>query len=1016
MPEDIIQIYKADIKDLQKKSKQIADNLDKIEKKGKKTTKSMKKGFIDVDKQLNKFATRLAGAFVIQQAVSKSIAILKDFEKELSTLQSITGQSKDSMGFFAAEAIKTGISLNISSREVVKAFTLIGSARPELLKDKDALAEVTKQSLILAKAAGIDTVQAANALANSMNQFGAATEDAAMFTDILATSQQKGSSFIVDTAEAMKNAGAASKAAGLSFQDTNVAIQAMAAGGIKGAEAGTKLRGVFSILASQSNDELNPSIVGLEQSIVNLAAEDLNLAEATKIFGRENATAALTLADQVDVIKRLNGQLNEQGNAMAQAVVNMDNLQGDTEKAGVAMENFILSLNGGSGAISNFLRFVVQDVTAMLELFTATEKQSDAMADQQLALNVLVGQITAANVAEEERLTLIEELNKEFPDFLKNLDKENVTNEELVKTLKDVNDQLIDRIIIQQEQEKLDEKAEDISELRRKAGEEQLALERKIAEVIRVRRFEEVLLLEGNEERVGLIKKLSGGTVDLTGFLKSLQSAERDVAEAEGERNELLTEREALMKTLGITQEDLTETTEEAVVVTEDLTEKEVVLANTIESLKKQQAELRKEQDKLVIGSAELAKNKADLAAITEKITIAQGKETEGMKKAREAQEKLAEKQKKTASERLADIFAQANAEVDFQKAAILRSKTLLEQETIFFKEQVKEAGLAGIKREDLLTQQLKALEALEQEHIDRVAEIKEDQAEKDKEVADKTLEEEKQRNEERLEAARVIASSLADLFTDLSRNRTEKELSAIDKTERAQLDSIEKQLQAEIISSEEANIAKATLTESFQAKRAAILTKQAKKDKAAALFRATIDGVAAVIKAGIVTPLGIATAIANAAQIAAIAARQIPEFHEGEVDIRPGKKNKKGEFQATLMERESVIRPEATMKYRPELMAANNMTLDKYIDQHYVAPAIQEALHQVEEAKSQGLAENIAGSLNLIASMDKMDMMRMKNSNSKTSKTNSSDIVRGITEANKDLARSMELKERRHL
>ncbi|MEK0325720.1 MAG: phage tail tape measure protein, partial [Nitrosopumilus sp.] len=165
----------------------------------------------------------LLGAFAIQAVVGDAIRTLKKFEKELSTLQSITGSTVEEMEFFSKAAITVGRATKTSATEVVKAFTLIGSAQPELLKNSEALAEVTKQALILSQAAGIDATQAATALTSAMNQFGAEAKDAAKFTDIFATSQQKGSSFIADTSEALINAGAAASAAGLSFETTNAA-------------------------------------------------------------------------------------------------------------------------------------------------------------------------------------------------------------------------------------------------------------------------------------------------------------------------------------------------------------------------------------------------------------------------------------------------------------------------------------------------------------------------------------------------------------------------------------------------------------------------------------------------------------------------------------------------------------------------------------------------------------------------------------------------------------------------
>ena len=266
------------------------------------------------------------------------------------------------MEFFKQAAKDVGKETKTSATEVVKAFTMIGSAQPELLKNSKALSEVTKQALILSKAAGIDASSAATALTSAMNQFGVSAKDAAKFTDIFATSQQKGSSFIADTSEALINSGAAASAAGLSFETTNAAIQALAKGAIVGARAGTALRGVLSKLSAQSDDKINPSMVGLGKTITELAKRNLTLKDATKLVGEEGATGLLTLIKQRDIFFELDGTLNDVGNAMAQMEINTDNLDGSLDELGNAWESLMLAFGGSTGV----LKGVTDELTGML--------------------------------------------------------------------------------------------------------------------------------------------------------------------------------------------------------------------------------------------------------------------------------------------------------------------------------------------------------------------------------------------------------------------------------------------------------------------------------------------------------------------------------------------------------------------------------------------------------------------------------------------------------------------------
>ena len=48
--------------------------------------------------------------------------------------------------------------------------------------------------------------------------------------------------------------------------------------------------------------------------------------------------------------------------------------------------------------------------------------------------------------AEDERKTIIEELQKQYPDYLANIDSEKVSTEELSKAINKVNEELVNRI------------------------------------------------------------------------------------------------------------------------------------------------------------------------------------------------------------------------------------------------------------------------------------------------------------------------------------------------------------------------------------------------------------------------------------------------------------------------------------------------------------------------------------------------------------------------------------------
>ena len=86
---------------------------------------------------------------------------------------------------------------------------------------------------------------------------------------------------------------------------------------------------------------------------------------------------------------------------------------------------------------------VVQGMTgfinSMISSKDATTENMSAVIGEQTKLNLLVSTITSANTKQEMRVKLIQDLQREYPDFLKNLNAEKVSNEDLKDALHDAN-------------------------------------------------------------------------------------------------------------------------------------------------------------------------------------------------------------------------------------------------------------------------------------------------------------------------------------------------------------------------------------------------------------------------------------------------------------------------------------------------------------------------------------------------------------------------------------------------
>ena len=210
--------------------------------------------------------------------------------------------------FLKQKAIEFSKSGTKSAKDYVEAFKLIASAKPELLQNKEALVQVTQAADLLSKAAGIELPEAATRLTDALNQFGAPAEQAGLYVDALAAASKYGAAEVPQITEALLQFGSQAKASNIDIYESTAAIELLAEKGIKGAEAGTKLRNVFlalnevDALDKKALDQLaaagvNTSILtnktlSLEQRLTELSKVQNNATALVQIFGKENFNAA----------------------------------------------------------------------------------------------------------------------------------------------------------------------------------------------------------------------------------------------------------------------------------------------------------------------------------------------------------------------------------------------------------------------------------------------------------------------------------------------------------------------------------------------------------------------------------------------------------------------------------------------------------------------------------------------------------------------------------------------------
>lgn len=281
----------------------------------------------------------MIAAFAGLAGVMKFFTLGTGFQDSIADLQSITGSAGKDLQFLSDESLRLGKIAKTSSAEVATGFKIVASAKSELLKDPKALSTITEQVLLLKNAAGIELVEAANIALESMNQFGAGADQAARFVNVLAAGSKVGASEVTDTGTAMIKTGSTAKLLGLSFEETNAALQVLAKAGQKGAEAGTGLRGsMLKLNKAIPFDQVG----GFANALEILASKNLNVAQLQEIFGEEMIKIGGILVQNVPLLRQWTGELTGTNIAQEQAAVRLGTLSAKARGLGVTIGNFLI--------------------------------------------------------------------------------------------------------------------------------------------------------------------------------------------------------------------------------------------------------------------------------------------------------------------------------------------------------------------------------------------------------------------------------------------------------------------------------------------------------------------------------------------------------------------------------------------------------------------------------------------------------------------------------------------------
>ena len=308
------------------------------------------------------------------------VTTYNDFETGMSGVRALTGATNEEFTLLKETAKELGADTSFSASEAAVGMQNLASAG----FTTNEIVSAMPGMLDLAASSGTDLATASDIAATTLRGFALEASEATHVADVLAEAAARTNAEVADTGEAMKYIAPVAHAMGLSLEEVAASVGILSDAGIKGSQAGTTLRSALSRLAKPTSDmqevmnKLGLSfydsngqmksisgIVGmLKTQMAGLTAEQQQNALVT-LFGQEAMSGMMVLLEAgPEKLDELTRSLEQcEGTASEMANVRLDNLAGDIEEMGGALETAKLEI---MDKLNPYLREGVQWLTTKI--------------------------------------------------------------------------------------------------------------------------------------------------------------------------------------------------------------------------------------------------------------------------------------------------------------------------------------------------------------------------------------------------------------------------------------------------------------------------------------------------------------------------------------------------------------------------------------------------------------------------------------------------------------------------
>ena len=291
-----------------------------------------------------------------------AVAVTAKFDAGMSKVGAISGATGKELDQLRDKAKEMGAKTKFSATESAEAFSYMAMAGWKTGDMLDGIEGVMN----LAAASGEDLATTSDIVTDALTAFGLSAKDSTHFADVLAAASSNANTTVSMMGETFKYVAPVAGALGFSVEDVSTGIGLMANAGIKGSQAGTALRNIFTRLVKPTGEsakvmeDLGISVTDSQGKMKDFGTIISDLRKGFDgLSEAEKAQAASALAGQygmsglLAIVNTSEKDFNKLTNAIATCSDEVDGYNGAAElMAGKMMNNLPGAITMFTSALS----------------------------------------------------------------------------------------------------------------------------------------------------------------------------------------------------------------------------------------------------------------------------------------------------------------------------------------------------------------------------------------------------------------------------------------------------------------------------------------------------------------------------------------------------------------------------------------------------------------------------------------------------------------------------------------